>query len=345
MDDPNLTEARSVVITGASRGLGFATAKHLYRQGWRVVAAMRSPETGLALLREATGAYEDDDRLIGVPLDLGDQGSIESAAKAIEAAVGAPYAVVHNAGISAAGVVEESPLELWESMFQTHVKGPVQLTQALLPAMRAAGRGRIVMVSSAGGVRGMPSIGAYSASKGAVERWAESMAGEIAPFGLGVTVLVTGTFDTDIITDAGTTDLRDFEGPYTPLHNRIDKRGRLAMRIANSPDVFARALGKALEDTAPYTKHPVGADARMLLLSSRLLPQAGMYHMSRLAMGLPKQGAIRDGTASLTLAQRTMIRAATTLPAPVMSRIALLVMKFGPKPKPQTIEHESGHNA
>lgn len=284
------------MITGASRGLGFASARYLYAQGWRVVAAMRSPASGIALLREATGASEGDDRLTGVPLDLADSGSITAAAKAIEAAVGAPYAVVHNAGISAAGVVEESPMDLWESMFATHVKGPVQLTQALLPGMRAAGQGRIVMVSSAGGVRGMPSIAAYSASKGAVERWAESMAGEIAPFGLGVSVLVTGTFDTDIITDAGTIDVRDFEGPYAPLHRRVDRRGRMAMRMAKSPAVFARALGAALEDTAPYAKHPVGADARMLMLFSRFLSQSGMYHMSRLAMGLPRQGAIRDGT-------------------------------------------------
>jgi NAD(P)-dependent dehydrogenase (short-subunit alcohol dehydrogenase family) len=338
-------EPRSAVITGASRGLGFATAKHLYGQGWRVVAAMRSPDEGIARLREVTGAGDDDDRLIGVPLDLGDRASITAAAKAIEAAVGAPHAIVHNAGISAAGMVEESPVELWQNMFQTHVMGPVALTQALLPAMRAAGRGRIVMVSSQGGVRGMPSIAAYSASKGAVERWAEAMAGEIAPFGLGVTVLVTGTFDTDIITDAGTADLRDFDGPYTLLHNSIDTRGRLAMRIAKSPDKFARALSKALDDTAPYTKHPVGPDARMLVLSSRLLPQAGMYHMSRLAMGLPKQGAIRDGTASLTLSQRVMIRAATILPAPVMQRIALLIMKFGPTPAPgEPTERESGQD-
>ncbi|HET7739347.1 MAG TPA: short-chain dehydrogenase/reductase, partial [Mycobacterium sp.] len=169
---------------------------------------------------------------------------------------------------------------------------------------------------------------------------------EIAPFGLGVTVLVTGTFDTDIITDAGTTDLRDFDGPYAPLHNRIDRRGRLAMRIAKSPDKFARALRGALEDTAPYTRHPVGSDARMLLLASRFLSQGGMYQMSRLAMGLPRQGAIRDGTASLTLGQRAMIRAATTLPAPVMQRIALVVMRFGPKPKPnRSTEQGSGTDA
>ncbi len=79
---------------------------------------MRSPDAGMArLLREATGARDDDDRLIGVPLDLGDPASIEAAAKAIEAAVGVPYAVVHNAGISAAGMVEEAPLELWQNMF------------------------------------------------------------------------------------------------------------------------------------------------------------------------------------------------------------------------------------
>ena len=207
-------------------------------------------------LQEATGAYRDDDRLIAVPLDLSDRASIAAAAKTVEDAVGAPYAIVHNAGISAAGMVEESPIDLWENMFQTHVLGPVQLTQALLPAMRAAGTGRIVMISSQGGVRGMPSIAPYSASKGALERWAESMAGEIAPFGLGVTVLVTGTFDTDIITDAGTTDLRDFDGVYAPLHNKIDKRGRLAIRIANRPANFAQRSPRRSRTPVPTPSTP-----------------------------------------------------------------------------------------
>ncbi|EUA13693.1 short chain dehydrogenase family protein [Mycobacterium xenopi 4042] len=141
--------------------------------------------------------------------------------------------LVHNAGISAAGMVEETPMDLWDQMFATHVFGPVRLTKALLPSMRSAGRGRIVVISSQGGVRGMPSIAAYSAAKGALERWAESLAGEIAPFGLGVTVVVAGTFDTDIITDAGTSDHRDFEGPYAVHHPNIDRRA--ALRCAFSP--------------------------------------------------------------------------------------------------------------
>lgn len=288
MGDP-----RSVVITGASRGLGFASAVQLYRRGWQVVAAMRSPEAGLQALRQATGAAEDDARLVGIPLDLTDAASVTAAAKAIEAAVGAPNAVVHNAGISAAGMAEETPAELWERMFATSVFGPVALTNALLPSMRAAGRGRIVMVSSQGGVRGMPATAAYSAAKGALERWGESLACEIAPFGLGVTILVTGTYDTEIITDAGTTDCRDFTGPYARHHATMDKRGRFAMKVAaRSPQRFAKGLAQALESRAPFARLPVGPDARMLLIANRLLPSAGLHQMIRLMMGLPRFGAL-----------------------------------------------------
>lgn len=286
-------DPRSVVITGASRGLGFASAKCLYHRGWKVVAAMRSPESGMERLRAATGAG-DDARLFGVRLDLQDSDSIAAAAEDIERAVGAPYALVHNAGISAAGMVEETPMELWHRMFATHVFGPVELTKALLPAMRAAGRGRIVLTSSAGGVRGMPTTATYSAAKGALERWGEAMAGEVAPFGIGVTILVTGTFDTDIITDAGTIDLRDFDGPYGRHHNAIDRRGRLAMKMARSPELFAQALARVLESDKPRAKVPVGPDARMLLYTNRLMPSAGMHHVIRLAMGLPRRGALRS---------------------------------------------------
>ena len=291
-----MSEPRSVVITGASRGLGFASATYLYERGWRVVAAMRTPEPAMERLRIATRAREDDPRLTGVSLDLTDYASVSAAAKVIEEAVGAPYALVHNAGVSAAGIAEETPISLWERMFQTMIFGPVVLTNALLPAMRGAGRGRIVMVSSAGGVRGMPATAPYSAAKGASERWAESLAGEIAPFGLGVTVLVAGTYDTDIITDAGTTDCRDFDGPYARHHATMDRRGRLAMKYAaRSPERFAAGLAKALDGTAPFVRRPVGPDARMLLTINRILPSAALHQMTRLMMGLPRFGALRGG--------------------------------------------------
>ena len=328
-----MVEPRTVVITGASRGLGFASAARLYREGWRVVAAMRAPDRGIPLLRQATGAGEDDDRLIGVQLDLLDTASIAAAAKAVEEAVGTPYALVHNAGISAAGMVEETDMALWQRMFATSVLGPVALTQALLPSMRAAGEGRIVLVSSAAGVRGQPGTAPYSAAKGALERWGESMACEIAPFGLGVTVLVAGTYDTEIITDAGTTDDRNFEGPYARLHNTMNTRGRFAVSFARPAERFTDGLLKALADQNSFRRRGVGPDASMLLTLNRILPSSGMHHMSRIVLGIPKQGSMRDGAWPLTAAQRGMGLVARVVPQPVLQRLASLAARRSKAPK------------
>lgn len=323
-----MAEPRSVVITGASRGLGFASAVRCYREGWRVVAAMRTPGKGMPLLREATGAREDDDRLIGVQLDLTDNASISAAAKAIQEAVGAPYALVHNAGISAVGMIEETDTALWQRMFATSVLGPVELTKALLPSMRAAGEGRIVLVTSAGGVRGQPATAPYSAAKGACERWGESLACEIAPFGLGVTVLVSGVYDTEIITDAGATDNRNFAGPYARLHTTTNTRGRFAMKMARPPERFTDGLVKALDDRVSFRRRGVGPDATMLLAFNRVLPAATMHHMSRIMLGIPRQGSMRDGAWPLTTSQKAMVFVARVLPQPVLQRLAAVAGRF-----------------
>jgi NAD(P)-dependent dehydrogenase (short-subunit alcohol dehydrogenase family) len=287
-------ESRSAVITGASRGLGLASASHLYARGWRVVGAMRSPEVGLERLRATTGAAADDPRLIGVRLDLDDPSSIVAAAKRIEEAIAAPDALVHNAGVAAVACAEEMPFAAWEQVFRTNLFGAVQLTQALLPSMRAAGRGRIVVVSSQGGIRGMPAISAYSASKGALERWAEALAAEIAPFGLGVTILVSGTFDTEILTEQ-TPHHGDPSGPYAGHYVEIERRGRaLVQRLKQPAGRFARELAHALDERAPFVRRTVGLDARLLWLGSRLLPGWLMHHLIRLAMGLPRHGAAKD---------------------------------------------------
>src|SRR5579864_6493285 len=112
-----MSAPRTVVITGASRGLGLASAAHLYKLGWRVVAAMRSVDSGLNALRQETGASEDDPRLLGVKLDLADAESIVACARAIEDAVGAPDVLVHNAGIAAAGAFEDMPAGAWGTIF------------------------------------------------------------------------------------------------------------------------------------------------------------------------------------------------------------------------------------
>jgi hypothetical protein len=188
-----------------------------------------------------------------------------------------------------------------------------------------------VLISSAGGVRGQPGIAPYSAAKGALERWGESMAGEIAPFGLGVTILVTGTYDTDIITDAGTTDIRNFDGPYARLHQTINTRGRFAVSFARAPERFTDGLVKALDDRGSFRRRGVGPDASMLLASNRFLPSIGMHHVSRIVLGIPRYGAMRGGAVPLTLAQRAqkaLLFAAKILPPPVLQRLASLAGRF-----------------
>ena len=286
-----MAEGRSVVVTGASRGLGLATAAYLHRRGWTVVAAMRDPDTGMVPLRSLAGAPDDDPRLVPIRIDVDDPASVAAAARAIQEHVGTPDALVHVAGIAGVGALEEMPQPVWEAIFSTNFWGPVRLTRELLPAMRAAGRGRIVMVSSQGAIRGMPGIGAYSAAKGALERWAESLSQEVAAFGLGVSVLVTGTFKTDILELTPT--YAEPSGPYGPLHEPLERNGRRFIRFAGPPERFAEAVAKALEDQRPFARRGVGIDARLLMLGGRLLPSAWLQAIVGRALGLPRPGSLR----------------------------------------------------
>jgi NAD(P)-dependent dehydrogenase (short-subunit alcohol dehydrogenase family) len=256
---------------------------------------MRSPDEGIHSLRVATGARVDDPRLIGVRLDLDDPESIATAARVILERIGPPNGLVHNAGVACVGSLEELPMAAWQQVFSTNFFGPVQLTKALLPSMRAAGRGRIVMVSSNGAIRGMPAIGAYSAAKGALERWAESLSQEIAPFGLGVTVVVAGTFKTDILTLTRT--YADPNGPYADLHNGLESTGRRFLRFAGAPQRFAPAVEKALDDHRPFARHGVGIDAHLLLAANRLMPLRLLQRVMAKAIGIPRPGSLRGGAA------------------------------------------------
>jgi NAD(P)-dependent dehydrogenase (short-subunit alcohol dehydrogenase family) len=262
-----------------------------------VLAAMRKPDRDMDGLRADARAAGDDPRLIPIRLDLDDEGSITSAAAEITRRVGAPDGIVHNAGVAGVGSIEEMPIDAWEQLFSTNLFGPVRLTQALLPSMRAAGRGRVVLVSSQGAIRGMPAIGAYSAAKGALERWGESLSHEIAPFGLGVSVIVTGTFKTDIL--ELTTTWEDTSGPYAPMHLALRRTGDRITRIAGAPAAFAPAIERALDDTAPITRRAVGLDARLLVLGSRLLPGRMLQRIIRVAVRIPRPGSLRGDPSRL----------------------------------------------
>ena len=198
------------------------------------------------------------------------------------------------------------------------------------------------MVSSAGGVRGMPATAPYSAAKGALERWGESLAGEIAPFGLGVTILVTGTYDTDIITDAGTTDDRDFDGPYAVCTSTMNRRGRFAIEVSpgrrsGSPTAWSRRSTTAGAVPPPRRS---GRTRRCCWRPTGCCRASGMHHMSRVVMGIPRQGSMRGGAYPLTTAQRAMVFTAKVLPQPVVARLTSLAMRLSPV-KPAADESES----
>jgi len=184
------------------------------------------------------------------------------------------------------------PIDAWEQILSTNLVGPVRLTKLLLPAMRAAGRGRIVLVSSQGAVRGMPAIGAYSAAKGGLERWGEALAHEIAPFGMGVSIIVTGSFKTDIL--ELTTTWEDTSGPYAPMHLALRRMGDRILKIARPPASFAPAVEKALLDPAPIRRRAVGIDGRLLVLGSRALPGRVLHRVTARVIGLPRPGSLVD---------------------------------------------------
>jgi NAD(P)-dependent dehydrogenase (short-subunit alcohol dehydrogenase family) len=309
-----MAEVRSVVITGASRGLGLASAIHLYRQGWHVVGAMRMPGPGLEAIRAATGAAAHDRRLTGVRLDLADPDSIEEAAVAICDAVGAPDGLVHNAGIVSVGCSEELPPQIFEEIFTTNVFGAVRLTSALLPSMRAAGRGRIVVVSSLGAIHGLPGIGAYSASKGALERWAESLVLEVAPFGIGVSILVTGTFKTDVLDHDHTVSYGDPGGPYGRLHAGQARMEAQVQKLARPPARFPPALERALETSAPFTRRAVGPDAVAARIGRMILPARLYQRLVSTVLRIPAHGALRDDPLRLVRPDVTRSAAADRRP-------------------------------
>ncbi len=219
-------------------------------------------------------------------------------------------------------------MALWQKHVRHQRPGPRRAHPGSAAVDAGGGRGTHRAGSSAAGVRGQPGTAPYSAAKGALERWGESMACEIAPFGLGVTVLVAGTYDTEIITDAGTTDDRNFDGPYARLHDTMNTRGRFAISFARPPERFTDGLLKALDDQGAFRRRGVGPDASMLLASNRILPSSGMHHMSRIVLGIPRQGSMRDGAWPLTAAKRRWCFVARVLPQPVLQRLAAVAARF-----------------
>ncbi|MEU8706828.1 SDR family oxidoreductase [Streptomyces sp. NPDC048565] len=178
-------------ITGASRGFGRIWAEAALARGDRVAATARRPES----LRALVDAYGDS--VLALRLDVTDRPAVTAAVQCAADAFGHLDVVVNNAGYGLFGMVEETTEEQARSQIDTNLLGPLWVTQAALPFLRARGSGHIVQVSSIGGLAAFPTLGLYNASKWALEGMSEALAQEVGPLGIRVTIVEPGPYGTD----------------------------------------------------------------------------------------------------------------------------------------------------
>lgn len=246
---------RSWLITGCSSGIGKALCRRVLAAGDRVVATARKPET-LADLTEAFGAQVKTLRL-----DVTDAASVTQAVRDAIAWSGGLDIVVNNAGFGTVGALEETDEASVRDAFDTNVYGVYRVTRAVLPHLRERKRGHIINVSSQTGFAGVPGFCFYSATKFAVEGMSEALAGEVAPFGIKVTIVEPGPFRTDFRKEGSLV----YEPPLAAYAETI---GKFRQMLADTdgqqpgdPDGAARAIMAAADAATPPLRLPLGEPA------------------------------------------------------------------------------------
>ncbi len=273
----------TVVITGASTGIGRATAVRLAGSGFGVLAGVRREEDGAAL-RAA------DSRIETVLVDVTDAAQVAALAQRVG---DGPHAgLVNNAGIAVAGPLEGVPLDEFRRQYEVNVFGLLAVTQALLGALRA-GRGRIVNIGSIGGRIGTPFVGPYSSSKAAVRSLSASLRRELRPWGIPVALIEPGALDTPIWRK-GEEGAEETIGAlpervrtlYARQLNALATGVRKIAASASSPDDAVDAIEHALTADRPRTVYTVGRDARIQGVLHSVLPARAFDALVARAMGV-----------------------------------------------------------
>jgi NAD(P)-dependent dehydrogenase (short-subunit alcohol dehydrogenase family) len=251
-------DARVALITGASAGLGRACADRLAAGGWAVTGASRRGTAGPGWTGLVMDVDSDDAVQAGVAGVLETRGHID--------------ALVAAAGWGVAGAAEDTSIEEAKAQFETNFWGCVRVVRAVLPGMRARRQGRIVLMSSIGGVIGIPFQAYYSASKFALEGFAESLAYEVAPFGISVTLVQPGNFATDFTVSrkmaaaAGQGDYAQAMARAVAVMERDERNGA-------PPVDVAAVVQRVLAAGRPPRRVSVGkASERAGIIAKRLLP-------------------------------------------------------------------------
>jgi NAD(P)-dependent dehydrogenase (short-subunit alcohol dehydrogenase family) len=265
---------RSVLVTGASTGIGRATALRLDGAGWKVFAGVRKEEDAASLRSEAS------ERLAPVTLDVTDPEQIAAAAELIaRESDGGLDGLVNNAGVAVPGPLETVPLDDLRHQLEVNLVAYVAVTQAMLPEIRRA-EGRIVFLSSIGGRIAFPFGGPYHASKFATEAIGDVFRQELRPWGLKVAIIEPGSIDTPIW-ERGQRKAEDIEAraPKTNLlyGAALDKFRKVIEDTAERgipPEKVAKAISHALESPRPKTRYLVGLDAQVQARLQPLIPTA-----------------------------------------------------------------------
>ena len=258
---------RTAIITGAAGGIGGATASDLARWGWRVFGFdLRAGESNLVSsdLAGFGGSIEP------IRVDVTDRAAVEAAVAAVLAATGGTLdAVVANAGVRVAGAFEETPFAEVRRLFEVNLGGVMHVTRAALPALRATEGSRVVVVSSVGGLSALPGLAAYCGSKWAVEGWAEALAHELQPLGVGVALVEPASVRTGLW-DLGTVH-GDPDGPYASLVDAVEAGDDRAWARALDPASVSATMVAVVEGRRGL-RHPVGLTARARLVARGLVP-------------------------------------------------------------------------
>ncbi len=269
-----MTNQGAVVITGASTGIGRATALFLDRNGFQVFAGVRRDADAESLRKEAS------ENLHPIQLDVVDGRSIEASRKTVVEALGEGglAGLVNNAGISVGGPFEFLDLDELRRQMEVNFVGPVAVTQTFLPLLRKA-RGRVVNVSSIGGRMAAPIIGAYAASKFAIEAFSDSLRLELSPWGMHVCVIEPGAIATPMFEKGQTNAERSIaqasQQEIELYGSAIDAVRTVFGKMEKSavpPERVAKAIHRALTAKRPRTRYVVGPDAKVQSLLASVLP-------------------------------------------------------------------------
>jgi NAD(P)-dependent dehydrogenase (short-subunit alcohol dehydrogenase family) len=274
LSDVSLGAVRSALITGASTGIGRAAALRLDSCGWRVFAGVRREEDAAAL-REA-----GSERLAPLILDITSAEQIAAAAELVGAELGDAGldGLVNNAGIAVPGPLETLPIDDFRRQIEVNLTAHVAVTQTFLPAIRAA-RGRILFITSIGGLLAFPMFGAYHAAKFGLEAVGDVFRQELRSWGISVSVIEPGSIATPIwergeqeadrVIERGPAEQESLYGKSIAAYREVIKR-TAARGIP--PEKVAATIERALTARRPRTRYLVGADARGQALAVRLLP-------------------------------------------------------------------------